>query len=489
MSPLLQLTISQALGQMKDGHISAQDLTKAYLDQIEKTNHLNTYITVTAERAMADACESDRRWAQKSPRPLEGIPISLKDAFCTKGIRTTAASRILGNFIPPYESTVSKKMQEAGTVLLGKNNMDEFSMGSMTTPVFSGPTRNPWDPSCIAGGSSGGGAAAVACGAALGALGTDTGGSVRQPVACCGIVGVRPTYGRCSRWGMVAFASSLDQASPIARSVEDAALLLEAMAGYDPMDSTSVNLPVPAFHNALGQSVKGMKVGIPHHLYQGEKADPAILALWKEGEKIFREAGCDIVPVSLPYAEYALPCYYILVCAEAASNLQRYDGVKYGLRDPSSDLEEMYALTRGRGFGPEVKNRILMGTFVLSHGYYDAYYSKAQKVRRLIQQDFAQAFQKVDILLTPTTPSSAFPFDAIPDDPVAIYYNDLLTVPVNIGNVSAISLPAGLSPQGLPLGLQLIAPPFQEDRLFQFGAVLEKSVRMPSLPFAPPALS
>jgi aspartyl-tRNA(Asn)/glutamyl-tRNA(Gln) amidotransferase subunit A len=357
-------------------------------------------------------------------------------------------------------------------------------MGSATTPVHTGATKNPWDTACTAGGSSGGSAAAVANGSALLALGTDTGGSVRQPAAFCGVVGVKPSYGRCSRWGVVAYASSLDTPGPLARTVEDAALLLNVMAGHDPKDATSLNIEVPDFTGAIGQSISGKKVGIPKEWNEKAQLDPVMMLLWEKGKKMLQEAGCEIVYVSLPYSHYALPCYYILACAEAASNLQRYDGVKYGFRAENiENLEDMYFQTRGQGFGPEVKRRILIGTYVLSHGYYEAYYGKAQKVRQMIQHDFRQAFQQVDVILTPTTPTPAFSLTSSEKDPVAMYWNDVLTVPVNIGNVSAISVPAGISDQGLPLGLQLIAPTLSEERLFQFGHVIERCTDMPNLPF------
>jgi aspartyl-tRNA(Asn)/glutamyl-tRNA(Gln) amidotransferase subunit A len=485
MTQLIQLSLAQALMGLKSKTFSARELTQSYLDQIEHTKAHNAYITVTPERALADAARSDEKWANGSAGALEGIPIGVKDAYCTKDILTTAASKMLHNFVPPYESTVTEKVFSAGAVLLGKTNLDEFCMGSTTTPVHTGPTHNPWDTSCTAGGSSGGSAAAVANGSALISLGTDTGGSVRQPAAFCGVVGVKPSYGRCSRWGVVAYASSLDTPGPLARTVEDSALLLNVMSGHDAKDATSLNELVPDFTAMIGQSIAGKKVGIPKEWYDNAQLDPVMMDLWKKGQALFQEAGCDIVYVSLPYSDYALPCYYILACAEAASNLQRYDGVKYGFRAENIDsLEDMYFQTRGQGFGPEVKRRILIGTYVLSHGYYEAYYGKAQKVRHMIQHDFRQVFQQVDVVLTPTTPTPAFSLAASAEDPVAMYWNDVLTVPVNVGNVTAISVPAGISDQGLPLGLQLIAPTLAEDRLFQFGHVIEQCTTMPSLPFS-----
>jgi aspartyl-tRNA(Asn)/glutamyl-tRNA(Gln) amidotransferase subunit A len=480
MNELLSFGIFSLREGFRKKSFSAEQVIRAYLEQIDKTKDLNSYILVTAERALKSARESDSKIASGQERPLEGIPISVKDVFCTKDVKTTAASKMLHNFVPPYESTVTDKMWQSGAVMLGKNNLDEFCMGSTTTSVFSGPVRNPWNTQCTAGGSSGGGAAAVASKSALCAVGTDTGGSVRQPAAFCGVVGIRPTYGRCSRWGIAAFSSSFDQASVMARSIEDAAVLLEIISGHDAKDSTSSVLPVPPFHKSIGRSVKGLKVGIPKEWYQQGK-DEAMMELWDKGKELFIQAGCEVDFVSLPYTTYALPCYYILTCAEAASNLQRYDGVKYGLRASADTLEEMYDLTRGQGFGPEVKRRILIGTYVLSEGYYDAYYGKAQKVRLLIEQDFKNAFQKVDVLLAPTTPTPAFPLNDIPDDPVTVYFNDILTVPINVGGVTGISVPAGLSKAGLPLGLQLIAPPFHEETLFQFGSVIERNVSFPQL--------
>jgi aspartyl-tRNA(Asn)/glutamyl-tRNA(Gln) amidotransferase subunit A len=483
MKDLLHLGIQDVLTGLHAKAFSVTELVKAYLTQIEKTKGLNAYVTVTPERALEDAKTSEELWAKGCPRPLEGVPLAIKDAFCTRHILTTASSKMLFNFIPSYESTVSSKVALSGTICLGKANLDEFCMGSTTNPVFTGASLNPWNPECTSGGSSGGSAVAVASGGALCALGTDTGGSVRQPAAFCGIVGVKPTYGRCSRWGVVAFASSLDTPGPLARSVKDAALLLEAMSGYDPKDATSLHVDVPSFSKAVGKSVRGMRVGVPKNWYESDQLDPQILALWEKGKQIFQEAGCEIVSVDLPYSGYSLPSYYILACAEAASNLQRYDGVKYGFRAPAETLEEMYTKTRGEGFGPEVKRRILIGTYVLSQGYYDAYYTKAQRVRKLIQMDFDHAFQHVDVLLTPTTPTPAFSLKSMPEDPVTMYWNDVLTVPVNIGNVTGISVPAGLSDTGLPLGLQIIAPALQEEKLFQFGAVVEQGAHMPSLPF------
>jgi aspartyl-tRNA(Asn)/glutamyl-tRNA(Gln) amidotransferase subunit A len=368
-------------------------------------------------------------------------------------------------------------MNQAGTVALGKVNLDEFCMGSATTPVYTGAVRNPWNPLCSAGGSSGGSAAAVAAGCALAALGTDTGGSVRQPAAFCGVVGIKPTHGLCSRWGVVAFASSLDCPGPLTRTVADGALVLQAMAGHDSKDSTSLNCPIPTYKNFLGASIQGKKVGVPKEWYEQAQLDPDIRQAWEKAIQIYQEAGCQIVMVDMPYSVHALPCYYILACAEAASNLQRYDGVKYGFRASHQGmLEELYNHTRGQGFGPEVKRRILTGTFVLSHGYYDSYYGQATRIRRMIEQELASLLQQVDVILTPTTPTPAFALDPLPSDPLTMYWNDILTVPVNIGNGCGMSVPCGLSSQGLPLGMQLIGPALGEDRLFSFGYVLEQAM-------------
>jgi aspartyl-tRNA(Asn)/glutamyl-tRNA(Gln) amidotransferase subunit A len=485
-SSILALGIGEVLTQFQKRDLSVKELVQAYLSQMERTASLNIYITVTEERALKDAEISDAHWKAGTQRPLEGIPLGIKDAFCTKDVRTTAASKILGDFIPPYESTVTQNLWDAGAVLLGKTNMDEFCMGSTTTPEHTGPVLNPWDATRTVGGSSGGSAAAVAAGAALATMGTDTGGSVRQPASFCGVVGLRPTYGRCSRRGMIAFSSSLDQAGPLTRSVRDAALLLEVMSGHDLWDATSSRQAVPSFSKALGESVRGMKVGIPKELYDKQGTASSV---WEKGRALFSEAGCEIVFVSLPYLSYALPCYYILTSAEAASNLQRYDGVKYGFRASPpfgkewSSLDEMYEKTRGEGFGREVKRRILTGTYALTQGHHDVYYEKAISVKRLISEDFSRVFQQVDVLMTPTTPTDAFPLAEIPEDPVTMYNNDIFTVPVNVGGVSAISVPVETSLQGMPMGLQIIAPPFEEMSLIRFGGIIESCAALPPYPF------
>lgn len=485
MKEILKLGAFSLTKGLKKKEFTAQHVAQAYIDQMEKTKDLNAYCLETSDLALACAKESDRRLAAGQDRPLEGLPLAIKDAFCTKDIRTTAGSRILENFIPPYESTVTKKLLDQGVVPLGKANLDEFCMGSSTAPVLFGPTLNPWNKKCSAGGSSGGPAAAVAAGSALWAIGTDTGGSIRQPAAFCGIVGLKPTYGRCSRWGIVAFASSLDQAGPLARTVTDCALLFQSMAGHDPKDATSAQRDVPDCVHATTQSVRGKKIGVPKEWYESGQLDQEMKVMWDHNLDVLRDEGCDIVFIDLPYAKYALPVYYILACAEAASNLARYDGVRYGLRAQgcTHDLESMYKKTRSQGFGPEVQRRICLGTHILSHGYYEAYYKKAKNIRQLLTLDYKNAFDSVDVIVTPTTPTAAFSFDQAPKDPVSMYWNDILTVPVNIGDVCALSVPGGMSSQGLPLGLQIIGPQFGEERVFAHGAVIERAVAMPPLPF------
>lgn len=475
---LLCMTLGEVNEGLRQKKFSAVELTKAYLEAMETHQHLNAYILTLPEQALESAKESDRRLAKGEGRALEGIPLAIKDLFCTEGVQTTAASHILEGFKPPYESTVTLNLKEAGAVFLGKTNMDEFAMGSANITSYYGNVINPWKrvdgKDLTPGGSSGGTAAAVAGGLALAGTGTDTGGSIRQPAAFSGIVGLKPTYGRCSRWGIVAFASSLDQAGPMTRDVRDAALMLKVMAGHDPKDSTSAPLEVPSFEKALTLGVKGLRVGIPRE-YRLDEMDEDIVKLWVNGAKWLKEAGAEIVDITLPHTKYSLPTYYVLAPAEASSNLARYDGVRYGLRVPGKTLDELYENTRSEGFGTEVQRRILIGTYVLSAGYYDAYYLKAQKVRKLIAQDFQTAFQKVDVILTPTTPSAAFAIDEKPTDPVVMYLNDVLTVPANLAGLPGISIPAGLSKDGLPLGLQLIGPAFDESVLFRAGSVLEEA--------------
>lgn len=478
MSELIKYTMGEAKDRLLKKEFSAVELTQAYLDHMEKNRSLNAYVLETPEIALKMAEESDHRIAKGEAKDLEGMPLGIKDLFCTEGVTTTAGSHILDNYVPQYESTVSSNLKEAGAVLLGKTNMDEFAMGSSNMTSYFGSVINPWKQeggkNLTPGGSSGGSSAAVAGGLAIAATGTDTGGSIRQPAAFTGIVGIKPTYGRCSRWGIMAFASSLDQAGPMTRDVRDAAMMLKAMAGHDPKDSTSASAEVPDFEKVLDQGVKGLRVGIPKE-YHLEGMNETTVRLWEQGKKWLQEAGAEIVEISLPHTKYSLPTYYILAPAEASSNLARYDGVRYGLRVPGKTLDELYENTRSEGFGEEVQRRILIGTYVLSSGYYDAYYLKAQKVRRLIRQDFEVAFQKVDVILTPTTPEAAFALDEAPTDPVVMYLNDVLTVPANLAGLPSISVPAGLSQEGLPLGLQLIGPAFDESVLFRAGRVIEDS--------------
>ena len=474
---LTELTLADARAGLAAKQFSARELTEAYIAAMAAARPLNAYITETPDIALDMAAASDVRLAKGEAGPLDGIPVAIKDLFCTKGVLTTAASHILDGFRPPYESTVTEKLWQAGAVMLGKTNMDEFAMGSSTTTTYYGPTENPWrrpgdNRPLVAGGSSGGSAAAVAAHAALGATGTDTGGSIRQPASFCGIVGLKPTYGRCSRWGVVAFASSLDHPGPLARTVRDAAILLGAMAGHDPRDSTSAPMPVPDFEKALTGDVRGLKIGIPEE-YRVDGMPAEIEALWQQGVEWLRAAGAEPVEISLPMTKYALPTYYIIAPAEASSNLARYDGVKYGLRVSGDSLDDMYELTRAAGFGAEVRRRVLIGTYVLSAGYYDAYYLKAQKVRALIARDFATAFEKVDCILAPTAPSAAFAIGDKSDDPIAMYLNDVFTVPADLAGLPAISVPAGLSADGLPLGLQLIGRAFDEEMVLRVGDVVE----------------
>jgi aspartyl-tRNA(Asn)/glutamyl-tRNA(Gln) amidotransferase subunit A len=483
-------TLRGAIDALNEGIISSVELTQAHLDAIAALNpRLNAYITVTGEQALAQARASDARRAEGVTGPLEGLPLAIKDLFCTAGTRTTAGSRILGNFVPPYESTVSGNLLRDGAVFLGKANLDEFAMGSSNTTSAFGPVENPWsrandpDTRLVPGGSSGGSAAAVAARLALGATATDTGGSIRQPAAFCGIAGIKPTYGRCSRFGIVAFASSLDQAGPVARTVEDCAILLRSMAGFDPKDSTSADVPVPDFGAACARGVKGLRIGVPKE-YRLDGTPPEIEALWEQGLQWLRDQGAETVEISLPHTKYALPTYYIVAPAEASSNLARYDGVRYGLRvtEPGSDLQDLYERTRAEGFGAEVRRRILIGTYVLSAGYYDAYYLKAQKIRALIKRDFDEAFQKVDAIVTPATPSAAFGMDEKQDDPVKMYLNDVFTVTANLAGLPGLAVPAGLDGQGLPLGLQVIGRAFDEETVFAVGAAIEHAAAFTALP-------
>ena len=475
MSDLLKFDLLQASKAIKNKEFSSVELTNAYLKAIENTSSLGAYLEIVKDHALSMAKISDENISNGVSRPLEGLPIGVKDMFCTKGIKTTASSKILDNFYPTYESTVTQNLWDDGAVMLGKLSCDEFAMGSSNETAAKGNVKNPWllDKEVSPGGSSGGSAAAVASRSALAATGTDTGGSIRQPAAFCGITGLKPTYGRCSRWGIVAFSSSLDQAGPLTRTVGDAALMLNSMAGYDKKDSTSANLKMPNLMDYLDKGVKGKKIGIPKEYTQDGISDD-IVKFYDTSISWLKDAGAEIIPVSLPHTKYALPVYYIIAPAEASSNLARYDGVRYGLRKEGKNLDDMYELTRGKGFGEEVKRRIMIGTYVLSSGYYDAYYLKAQKVRRLIKQDFDNVFEKVDFILTPSTPTTAF---ALGEklDPLTMYLNDIFTVPASLAGLPGISLPVGLDKSGLPIGMQLIAKAFDEVGLISTAQVLEKS--------------
>ena len=486
---LTDLTIAEAQAGLRARTFSAEELTLAHLHAIEALNpRLNAYITVSHALALDQARAADAALARGAVRCLTGIPLAIKDLFCTEGVRTTAGSRILQPFVPPYESTVTANLLRDGAIFLGKTNMDEFAMGSSNMTSAFGPVENPWKRNqdtnavLVPGGSSGGSAAAVAARLALGGTGTDTGGSIRQPASFCGVVGMKPTYGRCSRWGVVAFASSLDHPGPFARTVEDCAILLASMAGHDPKDSTSADVPVPDFAAACRLGVRGLRVGVPRE-YRSEGMPEEIEALWQKGAAWLRESGAEIVDVSLPHTKYGLPAYYIIAPAEASSNLARYDGVRFGMRaDDGTDLRDLYERTRAAGFGREVRRRVLIGTYVLSAGYYDAYYLRAQKVRALILKDFNDAFTRVDALLTPTAPSAAFAQGEHMDDPVQMYLNDLFTGPADLAGVPAISVPAGLDTNGLPLGLQVIGKPFDEATVFAVAAELEQAAGFTALP-------
>ena len=481
MTDLTSLTLADAREGLAQKSFTALELTDAHLAAMEKARVLNAYVLETPEQARAQAKAADATIARGEAGPLAGIPLGVKDLFATTGVRTTACSKILGNFIPQYESTVTSQLWRDGAVMLGKLNCDEFAMGSSNETSAFGPVLNPWrregsDLNLVPGGASGGSASAVAANLCLGATGTDTGGSIRQPAAFTGIVGIKPTYGRCSRWGTVAFASSLDQAGPFARTVRDTAILMRSMAGHDPKDTTSVDRPVPDYEVAIGKSVKGMKIGIPKE-YRLDGMSGEIDKLWAQGADWLKAAGAELVEVSLPHTKYALPAYYVVAPAEASSNLARYDGVRYGARVNGRNIAEMYENTRAAGFGPEVRRRIMIGTYVLSAGYYDAYYLRAQKVRTLIKKDFEDVFAKgVHAILTPATPSAAFGVgEKGKADPIEMYLNDIFTVTVNMAGLPGIAVPAGKDKQGLPLGLQLIGRPFDEDTLFSLGEVIEQA--------------
>jgi aspartyl-tRNA(Asn)/glutamyl-tRNA(Gln) amidotransferase subunit A len=458
-------TIAQLSAGLAAGEFSSEELTRAFLERVERLNPpLNAFITVTAESALAQARAADQRRRQSAAGPLTGVPIAHKDIFCTDGVRTSCGSRILDRFIAPYNATVVERLNAAGAVMLGKTNMDEFAMGSSNETSFYGPVRNPWDLDAVPGGSSGGSAAAVAARLTPGATGTDTGGSIRQPAALCGVTGIKPTYGRVSRWGMIAYASSLDQGGPLARTAEDCALLLGAMAGFDLRDSTSVDRPVPDYVALLDQPLVGLKIGLPKE-YFGEGLDSAVAQVVEEAIAEYRRLGAETVEISLPNSQLAIPAYYVVAPAECSSNLARFDGVRYGYRcENPKDLLDLYTRSRGEGFGAEVKRRILVGTFALSAGYYDAYYLKAQQIRRLISDDFRRAFAQVDVIMGPTSPTVAFNLGEKVDDPITMYLSDIYTIAVNLAGLPGLSLPAGFVGQR-PVGLQLIGNYFAEDRL------------------------
>ena len=481
MTQPTSLTIAAARDALRKKELSALELADAHLAAIEKARSLNAFVLETPERARAMAKAADARIAAGKAGPLEGIPLAIKDMFCTEGVRSTACSKILENFVPTYESTVSAHLWRDGAVMLGKTNNDEFAMGSSNETSAFGPVTSPWrrqgsNTPLVPGGSSGGSAAAVAAQLCLGATGTDTGGSIRQPAAFTATVGIKPTYGRCSRWGIVAFASSLDQAGPLARTVRDASILLHSMAGADAKDTTCADIGVPDYERSIGKSVKGMRIGIPKEYRLGGM--PAeIEKIWQQGRDWLKAAGAELIEVSLPHTKYALPAYYIVNPAEASSNLARYDGVRYGLREQGRDIIGMYEQTRAKGFGAEVRRRVMIGTYVLSAGYYDAYYLRAQKVRTLIKKDFEDCFKAgIHAMLTPATPSAAFGIgEKGGADPIEMYLNDVFTVTVNMAGLPAIVVPAGLDSQRLPLGLQLIGRPFDEETLFSLGEVIEQA--------------
>jgi aspartyl-tRNA(Asn)/glutamyl-tRNA(Gln) amidotransferase subunit A len=493
MTDLTRLTLAEARDGLRAKAFTSVELTQAHVDAVAKARALNAYIVETPEKALDMARHSDEKLAKGEAGALEGLPLGIKDLYATDGVRTTAASHILEGFVPQYESTVSSQLWRDGAVMLGKLNLDEFAMGSSNETSYFGPVVSPWrrrgadgktsDAKIVPGGSSGGSAAAVAAHLCLGATATDTGGSIRQPAAFTGTVGIKPTYGRCSRWGIVAFASSLDQAGPIARNVRDAAILLRSMAGHDAKDTTSVDAPVPDYEQAVGASIKGKVIGIPRE-YRLDGMSGEIAALWDQGVAWLRDAGAEIRDISLPHTKHALPAYYIVAPAEASSNLARYDGVRYGLRKTGKDIADLYEQTRAAGFGKEVRRRIMIGTYVLSAGYYDAYYLRAQKIRSLIKRDFDLAYESgVDAILTPATPSPAFAQgEKGSDDPVEMYLNDIFTVTVNMAGLPGIAVPGGLSADGLPLGLQLIGRPFEEETLFALGEVIERAAPKVVLP-------
>jgi len=482
--PVHEWTLLAAAKKVREKEISSRELTRAILDRIERLNPgINAYITVLPEKAMKDALACDEALRNgRTPGPLHGVPVGLKDIFCTRGIRTTCGSRILRDFLPPYDATVTGKILSSGAVLLGKQNMDEFAMGSSTETSHFGPARNPWAPDRIPGGSSGGTAAAVAAGLCFAGVGTDTGGSIRQPASVCGVVGLKPTYGRVSRYGMIAFASSLDQAGPVTRSVPDAALVLSVIAGHDPRDSTSVDLPVPDYLAAAGQGVKGLRVGLPREYFEEAGLDPAVRASVENAIAALAAEGARMVEISLPHTRYAVAAYYIIAPAEASSNLARYDGVRCGhVTCCAGGLIEMMSRPRAEGFGAEVKRRVMIGTYALSAGYYEAYYGKAQKVRTLIRRDFEGAFSKADVILTPTSPTPAFKIGERTGDPLTMYLSDVYTIPCNLAGIPGISVPCGISEEGLPIGAQLLGRHFREEDILKAAAAVERAIPLPRM--------
>lgn len=489
MTDLVELTVAEALDGLAKKEFSAVELTQAHIKEMDKARELNAYVTETPELALERAKASDERRAKGTAGKMDGIPVGMKDLYCTKGVRTTACSHILDNFVPPYESTVSQKLEDAGTVMLGKTNMDEFAMGTANLTSYFGPVRNPYkrkgdESFLVPGGSSGGSAAAVAAGLCMAATGSDTGGSIRTPASFCGIVGCKPTYGRCSRWGMVAFASSLDQAGTMTRTVRDTAIMLEAMAGFDPKDSTCANVPVPCYEKALTGNVKGLRVGIPREYNPDKGLHSDVRHVWEATANKLKEAGAEIVEISLPSTMYALPTYYLIAPAEASSNLARYDGVRFGLRVDGNSLDEMYINTRTEGFGKEVKRRIMIGTCILLEGYYETCYLKAQKVRCLLCREFEEAYKKVDVILAPAAPETAFgKDDDSTKDPLVMQLYDVFTVPSSLAGLPAVSVPAGTSDtNGLPIGLQVIGRPFDEETVLRTAGVIESMSGMPIRP-------
>lgn len=485
MTDLTKLTIKDALNALENKDFKTTELVEQHIEKSNHSKNLNCYITDRFDEALEDAKLSDEKYETGKNRKLEGIPVGVKDLFCTKGLKTTSGSKILSNFVPVYESTVSQKLKDSGSISLGKMNMDELAMGSANLTSYFGGVVNPWkendsDELLVPGGSSGGSASAVASYQNMAALGSDTGGSVRQPAAFTGIVGVKPTYGRCSRWGMIAFASSLDQAGLFTRTVEDSALVLESIMGLDDKDSTSSDVEVPQLFSEVNNSIKGMKVGIPRDLMQFEGINPEIIKMWENTIKLYEESGAEIVDITLPNASYALSVYYIIAPAEASSNLSRLDGVRYGFRveEKAMSLDEMYEMTRTEGFGDEVKRRIMIGTHVLSSGFKNAYYTKAQKVRRMISNDFKSAFEKVDVIALPSAPTPAFRMNEKITDPTTMYLNDIFTIPASLAGLPAMSVPAGFSSNGLPLGMQIVSKAFDELSMLKAAREIERSLNL-----------